>query len=422
MNCSLIVLSFTVCLQFDDSNYHSHQTEVCYQLSFAPSSCVYFTPPRSCVYFSTPPSCRPRALDRYKITAMSQPPWLRFDALLRSSQRQHHPPPNTSSLMQIQDQSTSAAQRSRGIKRNGASATAGTQPPTRSSPPSSQHPPVTPARTKGPLRRESNARSSTQTESPPLRTRTQAITKALAPNTAKIASGSCVVCGDDCTADSPPQGDSAAIKLECGCIWCRDCLTEVFTRSTTDRELMPPKCCNKDQPIPSDQARKILAGKEHRALWQTWYSKREEWQEGALHCPVRGCGEFIPQALQTQSRSGILQCHECKTRICPKCKNIHHGAKACPKPGDDADAYAFDAMMEGSKWMRCPGCKVPTSRDEGCNHMQCLLCRCNFCFICGEKWHEKRCICPYCKSLELFGVLSVLTRAQTVETPQCHRP
>ncbi|CAJ1339625.1 unnamed protein product [Effrenium voratum] len=39
--------------------------------------------------------------------------------------------------------------------------------------------------------------------------------------------------------------------------------------------------------------------------------------------------------------------------------------------------------MEGTK--PCPGCKCPTEKTEGCNHMECPSCRCNWCWTCGTE-------------------------------------
>jgi hypothetical protein len=34
----------------------------------------------------------------------------------------------------------------------------------------------------------------------------------------------------------------------------------------------------------------------------------------------------------------------------------------------------------------CPGCKISFSRDGGCNHMSCQICKTNFCYLCKNEF------------------------------------
>lgn len=45
--------------------------------------------------------------------------------------------------------------------------------------------------------------------------------------------------------------------------------------------------------------------------------------------------------------------------------------------------------LETSKWVKinaqhCPGCKAIIQKSMGCNHMICLRCATNFCYLCGN--------------------------------------
>jgi len=39
--------------------------------------------------------------------------------------------------------------------------------------------------------------------------------------------------------------------------------------------------------------------------------------------------------------------------------------------------------------IRCFGCtQIYVERVSGCNHMECRMCKSEFCYDCGERWHQ----------------------------------
>lgn len=44
----------------------------------------------------------------------------------------------------------------------------------------------------------------------------------------------------------------------------------------------------------------------------------------------------------------------------------------------------FDQLIAREGWRPCPNCSTVISRNEGCDHMTCKNCRCNYCYVCGK--------------------------------------
>jgi hypothetical protein len=64
----------------------------------------------------------------------------------------------------------------------------------------------------------------------------------------------------------------------------------------------------------------------------------------------------------------------CNTVWCAKCDKIHPG-RICPEEGDEE----LDPSIK-----RCPKCKLLTSRDGGCFHMNCGSCGVHWCWECNH--------------------------------------
>ncbi|PRP81313.1 ATP dependent helicase [Planoprotostelium fungivorum] len=73
-------------------------------------------------------------------------------------------------------------------------------------------------------------------------------------------------------------------------------------------------------------------------------------------------------------RSGRQQCSRCKFVSCPKCNQRHPTYFIC-----DADEPKMNIVLS-----RCPKCKSPVEKSDGCDHMTCR-CGAHFCWRCGKQ-------------------------------------
>ncbi|KAF7799351.1 hypothetical protein EIP86_010583 [Pleurotus ostreatoroseus] len=80
---------------------------------------------------------------------------------------------------------------------------------------------------------------------------------------------------------------------------------------------------------------------------ETFIDRHDYDAAGIITCPFSGC---------THS-----WCKQCSAAVNPRSPGHSCGAKAATK--------ALERLMEKQGWKHCPGCRTPTSKSEGCNHM-----------------------------------------------------
>ncbi|CAJ1066637.1 hypothetical protein NQZ68_029674 [Xyrichtys novacula] len=142
---------------------------------------------------------------------------------------------------------------------------------------------------------------------------------------------------------------------------------------------------------------RILGDEQYGRYLQ--YGAEECLQEiGGLMCPSPGCGAgLVPiegsrrVECDRQLGCGFVFCKDCR-------EEYHEGAchtELVPPPDEASQGFVVDeeASLRG-RWdraslllvqettKRCPQCSVPVERNGGCMHMQCPLCKAEWCWIC----------------------------------------
>lgn len=93
-------------------------------------------------------------------------------------------------------------------------------------------------------------------------------------------------------------------------------------------------------------------------------------------CPRPDCGLVVrrPGCCRNQA-----QC-ECGELVCFKCGGSWHTGR-CQYEG----GLAFKAWQAMNPTVRCPGCRIPLTKNGGCNHMKCTRCYTDWCWLCRMK-------------------------------------
>jgi len=92
-------------------------------------------------------------------------------------------------------------------------------------------------------------------------------------------------------------------------------------------------------------------------------------------CPTPNC----EGRMEGSEANPHLVCPICSFELCYKCSGKWHGKKSCKVYMDKA----FKVYLKEHEVQKCPKCKRPVEKAEGCNHMTCAACHHEFCWLCG---------------------------------------
>ena len=109
------------------------------------------------------------------------------------------------------------------------------------------------------------------------------------------------------------------------------------------------------------------------------YVKRNP--EIVKYCPTANCG--MVYRVSTNGRS--FTCDACLAQTCTSCHVQWHDGLTCAmfKSEKQVEGRLVEWMMKDpSNRKKCPKCKAPIEKNQGCNHMECSQCRSHMCWLC----------------------------------------
>ncbi|CDW72013.1 ibr domain containing protein [Stylonychia lemnae] len=95
-------------------------------------------------------------------------------------------------------------------------------------------------------------------------------------------------------------------------------------------------------------------------------------------CPTPNC-ENIINVSDTNTKK--IKCDKCKKDMCFSCSIPWHSGLSCQKVTDKL----FKGWIYKMNAHKCPNCRSPIEKNEGCNHMHCTLCDYHWCWVCGRQ-------------------------------------
>ena len=185
----------------------------------------------------------------------------------------------------------------------------------------------------------------------------------------------CGICGEAII--SPVK-----VKLKCGHYFCKDCwldyLKEKINNANVSKILCMQHGCT--TVLETKFIKNILEGnKELIEKYDKFYQRKKmlEQSDKIKLCPMPDCEGYA----EKKGKSKYVKCnfgHE----FCFECGNAPHGKKKCEEMIDKQ----FEEWRSHKIVKRCPCCRMWTEKNEGCNHMTCIECKFQWCWLCQKPY------------------------------------
>ncbi|XP_066909118.1 ankyrin repeat and IBR domain-containing protein 1 [Halyomorpha halys] len=195
------------------------------------------------------------------------------------------------------------------------------------------------------------------------------------------------------------------LSLDCGHKFCRSCWSTYLTSRIQegDSSLVCPASACRHLVCPEVVEGMVSPTVAKRYL-QFDIKAFVEQNKTIKWCPHAGCGRAVklPQLLPQGKMSHAVDCGSGHF-FCWECLGEAHAPSSChdwrnwlqkisqvrPEEITGHGSESEDAanclwLVTNSK--PCPNCKSPIQKNEGCNHMRCSKCKCDFCWVCLESW------------------------------------
>jgi hypothetical protein len=181
-----------------------------------------------------------------------------------------------------------------------------------------------------------------------------------------------------------PDGDKGTFEFECKHRFCSECVAMQFEQAVSSNSLDKVSCLEHGcaHQVTEDELTKALSGATNQEIIEKYhrFKRQNEIDKDPLTmwCFKPGCEGYMTAAsVDTE----LVSCATCGTEACFKCREAIHEGRTCDEAMDaQVGGWADEKGVLAVK--QCPVCKARIEKNEGCNHMTCIICRYEFCWNC----------------------------------------
>ena len=100
----------------------------------------------------------------------------------------------------------------------------------------------------------------------------------------------------------------------------------------------------------------------------------------ALWCVTPNCDNV----LYTSESTMRINCNVCNAQFCAKCRVAWHEEQTCQEYFD----ASYEEWSKGRSVQDCPKCRQTIEKESGCDHITCILCKHEWCWLCRQPYSE----------------------------------
>lgn len=185
----------------------------------------------------------------------------------------------------------------------------------------------------------------------------------------------CSICEDDI-----PDNEIINIKLKCGHICCSSCWYEYLKVEIESAKVSSIHCFTAKCPVVLTEdfiLNRISNDEQLKEKYELFKKKADILNSSnKKFCPEPNCDSYLEK--------GADKYVKCKNghKYCYVCLKQWHGETKCDEELDKD----FQVWRKGKVIKQCPNCKFYTEKNKGCNHMTCVECKFQWCWLCEQKY------------------------------------
>jgi len=169
--------------------------------------------------------------------------------------------------------------------------------------------------------------------------------------------------------------------IECFHGFCDDCFFNYFKEKINNNDVEKIKCPEKscENYLYTDFIEnKLIKDINLLEKYKKLYKRKQLAANPNIQlCPFPDCESYAEKG-----ENKFVTCKENNHKFCFNCLKDWHENKNCEMEINKS----FEKWKDPYKVKRCPKCKYYIEKNKGCNHIKCLNCKYEWCWLCQQKY------------------------------------